>query len=191
MKTNLYIFVLLCILSSCTKDEAIIISPNIGNYELASLTSNIPLDLNYDNNVSTDFKNELEIYFLGVRKPRHHLELIEFPNNSSTWAFFLGLPRDYYYPELIYVDLRYGVGDYSKLLHFKNNKISIEHIYSNEFPRDSTWLVDNNYPYPHNIVFTADNEVTIKVIQKFYDLSNEKWVVTNLVGIFEKKVITE
>jgi hypothetical protein len=185
MKAYIYITAILFLLSSCIKEDSVDLNPNIGNYTLASLTSNIELDLNFDKKASTDFKSELDVYFLGFSKPRNALEFVQSPIVNE-WFFRLGLPRDSYHPDKVYFESRYGTGDYSKTLLLKNNLIHIEHIYSNTFPRDSTWLVDNNYPYPHDVVFNDDNKVTIKVIQKFYDTTNEKWVEPDLVGVFEK-----
>jgi hypothetical protein len=188
MKKYFFYISLLLLLFSCNNDDNIIeLHPNLGTYKLVSLTSNIAMDLNFDTVASKDFKSELDIYFLGRRKPRHALELVESTTANEAF-FYLGIPRDGYHPWQTYIEQRFGVGDYSKSLIFINEMPEIRHTFSNiSFPRDSAWIVNDRNPYPYEVVFNNDQKTTIKVVQKFYDITDENWVITNLVGVFEKK----
>lgn len=187
-KTFYYIFILF-VLNSCNNEEDENPHPNLGNYKLNSLTSNVAIDLNYDDIATKDFKEELSIYFLGPSKPRNALELVA-SYEKSRWFFYLGIPKDSDYPDRIddiALNLRYGVGDYSKNIVLNNGKPKIMHFFNNNIKGDSTWLVNNKYPYPYKMVLNNDNKVTINVAQKFYDLFKEEWIFVDLVGVFEKK----
>ncbi|KQS53289.1 MAG: hypothetical protein DCE86_18215 [Flavobacteriaceae bacterium] len=184
MKKNLCLITTL-ILFSCNSDDLIPVNQYLGNYKLTALTSNIPLDLNYDNIATLNFKNELNIYFLGNRKPLHDLQFVK-SSVSNEWFLRLGLPKDNYNPEQTIIELRYGTGDYSKSIIFDNNTPTIIHNYSDLFVADSLWLVNNKYPYPYQLNFYDNNKVTIKIKQKFYNNINSEWVVSELIAKYEK-----
>jgi hypothetical protein len=184
MKRYLYIIAIL-ILFSCNSDENITENQYLGNYKLINLTSNIPIDLNFDNIATTNFKNELNIYFLGNSKPLHDLQFVKF-SLSNEWFFRLGLPKDNYHPDQNFIEQRYGTGDYSKSVLLNNNTVSIIHNYSDLFVVDSTWLVENKYPYPYKVDFYDNNKVIIKIKQKFFDNINGEWVDIELIGNYER-----
>lgn len=172
-------------LFSCNSDEDIPTNQYLGNYKLTALTSNIPLDLNFDNIATTNFKNELSIYFLGSSKPLHELQFVQ-TNVRKEWYFRLGLPKDNYHPDQNFIEQRFGTGDYSKSVVFNNNTPTIIHNYSDLFVADSIWLIENKYPYPYELNFYNNNKATIKIKQKFYDNSNMEWVETELIAEYEK-----
>ena len=78
MKSNSLIYLLfLLLICSCEQDDDIPKThPNLGEYNLISLKSNIALDLNYDGIQSTDFKQELSMYYEGRQKPKHDLQFV-------------------------------------------------------------------------------------------------------------------
>lgn len=182
----LLLFSILMVFSSCeTSDE--ISESNLGKYKLISLESNIPLDLNYDNVVSTDFKSELSIFYKSWRKPDVDLEFFPDSNNRSIWFFWLNTPKDNYHPDKEILELRYSVADYSKILIVKNNQIEkIVLQYSDIFNADEDWLIENRYHVPYEVVFDTAKKVTIRLRQKFFDLETESWVLVDLICVFEK-----
>jgi hypothetical protein len=184
MKKILYLISVFSLLS-CDSDDNIPENQYLGNYKLTALISNIPLDLNFDNNATNNFKNELSIYFLGSSKPLHELQFVQ-TNTPNEWFFRLGLPKDNYHPDQIFIEQRFGTGDYSKSVVFNNNTPTIIHNYSDLFVADSIWLIENKYPYPYELNFHNDNKATIKIKQKFYDNSNMEWVETELIAEYEK-----
>ncbi len=184
------IFLILMVLQSCDRPE-LISENNLGKYELVSLESNIPLDLNYDNVKSTDFKSELTyLYYENHhRKPKYDLWLFDGIGEKEKWAFLLTTPKDNYNPDsdIRILELRFGSGDYNKYLIVKNNQVDkIVHHYSDIFNFDEVWLIENRYPVPYEVTFNTVREVTIKLRQKFFDLETESWVLVDLIGVFEK-----
>jgi hypothetical protein len=184
MKKILYLISVFSLLS-CDSDDNIPENQYLGNYKLTALTSNIPLDLNFDNSATINFKNELNVYFLGNSKPLHDLQFVQ-SNTPNEWFFRLGLPKDNYHPDQIFLEQRYGTGDYSKSLHLNNNIFSIKNNYSDLFVADSIWLIENKYPYPYELNFSDNNKAIIKIKQKFYDNINLVWVETDLIAEYEK-----
>lgn len=180
------IFLILMVFQSCDRPE-LISENNLGKYELVSLESNIPLDLNYDNVKSTDFKIELSIFYESWRKPDVDLEFFPDHNNRNAWFFWLNTPKDNYHPDKEILELRYSIADYSKILIVKNNQVDkIVLQYSDIFNADEAWLIENRYPVPDEVTFNTVREVTIKLRQKFFDLETESWVLVDLIGVFEK-----
>jgi hypothetical protein len=115
----------------------------------------------------------------------HDLQFVKF-SLSNEWFFRLGLPKDNYHPDQNFIEQRYGTGDYSKSVLLNNNTVSIIHNYSDLFVVDSTWLVENKYPYPYKVDFYDNNKVIIKIKQKFFDNINGEWVDIELIGNYER-----
>ncbi|GAL88967.1 hypothetical protein JCM19538_1956 [Jejuia pallidilutea] len=167
--------------------------PNIGKYRLTSLISNIALDLNYDNIKSTDFKQELSVFFNNpIFSPKFALRLNEIIVYDDTLAFELLLPGDGYYQELEYLDLRFAVQNYSKAVVVEDsNFVKITH--HSDFDLDgisdtAQEIIDGNYPYPYHLEFNSDSKVTVYIKQNFFDLEKDEWVLVELVGVFEKAI---
>lgn len=189
MKLYFFKFILIVLLiTSCKKDDAVFVHPNLGDYKLKSLTSNIPLDLNFDNIQSTDFKQELSMYIGSFRAPSVDMQLVESYYNSDEWYFHLGgIPKDSYHDHLELLDFRLRYGDYSKIIILNDNVIShIDHVYSDLFVADSTWLLENKYPYPYNIELINDVTVNVKISQLYFDTFTNEWVDVDILGVFEK-----
>ncbi|MGC1204890.1 MAG: hypothetical protein WA839_08400 [Flavobacteriaceae bacterium] len=177
------------LLVSCNKEDTPVPHPNLGNYELISLTSDTALDLNYDNIKSENFKEELSVYYTGFRKPMDDLIFTESTYDANKWYFRLSLPRDFYYPELGIIDLRYSDGDYSKIVFLKDGKIDrIAHYYYDGLEVDADFLINEHYPYPYDLILNSGTMVTVKVKQMFFDLEQDLWVLVNLEAVFEKVV---
>lgn len=189
MKLKLVIMVLsLLALLSCNKDEESIPHPNIGNYKLMSLTSNTALDLNYDNIKSTDFKQELSIFYNNsILSPKFDLRLNSSIGDYNNIFFHLLLPGDIYYPELQILDLRYAIQNYSKSIIVEGDKfVSITHHLWDSSETPAQEIIDGNYPYPYHLEFNSDTKVTVYVKQNFFDLEKDEWVLVELLGVFEK-----
>lgn len=177
------------LLVSCNKEDTPSPHPNLGNYDLISLTSNIPLDLNYDNIKTTNFKAELSYYYQGSRNPKYDLRIIQSNRGYDEWFFMMQLARDYYHPDQSIIDLRYHSGDYSKLVLLKDGKVDrITHHLYDASETDADILINEHYPYPYNLTLNSDTMVTVLVKQMFYDLEQETWVLVNLEAVFEKMV---
>lgn len=191
MKTSiLQYLILLFIISSCNSDDDIIAPhPNLGEYRLISLSSDIALDLNYDGTQSSDFKKELEFYWDYPTNPQYGLELLTSSGGLDKWIVRMNLPADYHNPDFPLSNKRFGYSDYSKTATIKNDTVYfIKHTLSNESYQDSIWFVDTEkYPYPYKIDFINSSTTKIKVVQKFYDLEANEWITAYLDAFYQKE----
>lgn len=174
--------ILLILLFSCSKDETVNKFPYDADYKVVSLTSNIPVDLNFDGIYSTDFLNEFSYEFNWDNK--YHMRIIT-PEDYHTILFFempfmKRYPPEYNILETTVLDGGATV-DYSYSLEtntFTNITPSEEILRQKDI--SGVVLLD--------LIPIDENNLLVKFEHsKIYDEGSQQWLTVNVDGIYKKK----
>jgi hypothetical protein len=179
--TNLFIV-------SCNDNDNIEPLPaNLGIYELQSLKSNIAMDLDYDGFDSTDFKQELQLWWFSIpqRQTYDHVKLLESNINGKYWVRTLGIPRDDHDDNDPDPSFRFKPDARTHYLYIENGQIvSFEEQKPSFDPFDPDDILGKARPYL--LSFDTETKITMEMTQYFYDYRINEWTQVSLVAKFDK-----
>ena len=164
-------------LSSCSRDEESNAQTReiMGIFKMLSLVSDTALDLNLDGVATTDFKNELDVFYSYYRN--HPLKI----NENSLLEIII--PFASFFPEYNNYDIDYlSRGDLAYVKYYKKNNM-IEYRRGNN---SEEYQLQYGMPIIKNIEMLPDMKIKVTVYQRFYH-HPDGWYDTILTGIYEKK----
>lgn len=181
---------LLCnlLLLSCNKNDDIEPLPaNLGNYTLKSFQSNVAMDLDYDGVASSDFKEELQLWWFTFpnRNRLYHLEIMPSLYEGKYLLLTEGMPRD----DHDYTDpdpsFRFKPADGIHTLEIRDDEI-ISYEFQEPFVDSFVPNAALGQQRPYLIQFDSDHEITMKITQHFYNYITDEWMPVDLEAKFDK-----
>lgn len=182
MKKIFLVFLAFSFAISCNNDDDIKVHTEIlGEYKFVSYTSNIPLDLDFDNSKNTNLLNEFdffvnrstrdakvwEITYLHNNEYDYYVSLINFPRVSPNSIFFQGTLSQN--QDAVFFNL--------------DNNINVLNI----IPEMTNYPENGKYFYTTSVQFLTNKYLKINGKQKFYDYEENIWVEVEIEAILEKK----
>lgn len=180
-------------LTGCSKSESteFIIDDFAGRYEIVSITSGQPLDLNNDGIASNDLYSEYSATFHYENAP-YLPEPFDF-TDSYNYADFKFKKADFRFPCQHFNDypnapvpLRaYNWG--FRIMEYQLTNSGEVIITSNVFPDDKT--AEEHMGYVRSLTRFNKNLFQVDMTLKIYDFKQLKWVITPVSVVYERRVI--
>lgn len=183
MKKIILVFIAFIFAISCNNDDdsVKVHTEILGEYKFISYTSNIPLDLDFDNNKDTNLLNEFDLFvnkstrdakvweitYLHNREYDYYVSLINFPRVNPNTIFYQNTLSQNQDAVFFNVD----------------NNINVLNMRSEM----TNYPENGKYFYTTSVQFLPNKNLKINGIQKFYDYQANTWVEVEIETTLEKK----
>lgn len=156
-----------------------------GDYIIVSFKSDIAVDLNKDNIISTELTNEINSF-----GSRYDLLIKPIHNESNVKLLDFSFPKTYItfespgQPEGRVSFLGYG---FLTSYQFKNGVFKlkdttyIEHDYIDNIEADKVVNLNSN------LIVVDSNNLKFKLKKEYYDFNTDDWIMLNIEVLYEKK----
>lgn len=183
MKKLIIVFFVLIFNISCTNDDDIKIHTELlGEYKFLSYTSNIPLDLDFDNIKDTNLLNEFD-YFTIYRSSRDAMMRYAEQGYNNGFSYSINLINfPSIWPNRIYLDEILSESYDSVFINLDRNA-QVQGL-SRSMPLYPT---NGRYFFTTAVEFLPNKNLKINGKQKLYDFELNEWVEVEIEAILEKK----
>lgn len=177
---NIFLFLFSIILIfSCEKEQEIVtINFNYGDYDAISMTSNIPIDANFDGVYSTDFMEEFLLESIRNRSSLKFYQLGD--TNESSFSIFI--PTMYRFPPEFETNTTtiLNKGAFFSISNVDGNIISTTPIVDRHGEPTATKITG------YNIIDDETIEITFKHTL-IYNIQTAKWLTISVNGVYKKR----
>jgi len=159
---------------SCSSDETEQLYSNFnldGYYKIESMISNELVDLNNDTILNNDLKEEIPNYFNTVSYDLIVKTLSENDPFEYLFGIYLPFPNEYIY---------LGTLNYGRAAIFKRFNTENHSIIINEYNKNTELDISLDK------ITVVENNIKMKIFEKFYDFKTEKWKILDVKISFTK-----
>lgn len=183
MKKIISVFLTYILVISCNHDDDNIKlhTEILGEYKFVSYTSNIPIDLDFDNNKDTNLLNEFDFFVNKSTRDAKVWEITYLHNfEFDYYVSLINFPR--VNPNSIFFQNTLSQNQDAVFFNLANNVNVLD------IQREMTDYPENGkYFYTTSVQFLPNKNMKITGIQKFYNYQTNNWIEVEIEAILEKK----